>query len=305
MKFSKIFSVLILAFIVAASANAQRPNGLKRLRVVTEPNAVISINGMLFGNTDENGELTILVSPTVKKTIKVKADGFKTVSRLLTAAERTEAKIKLTPTENEADLAYQEGERQAVLDRQKAIAAYKKAIELNPKYIDAMIGLLRQYSETAKYDEAAQTIAMIRRVDPRNDVASAVEGRLFKDVGKIEDAVKSFKRSVTEGGGVQAEANTGLGLLYKELAEQADDQEAEEANYALAIKHFTLAIDQLQGSADAPVIYQLLGLIYEQRKQNKEAIALYELFLENFPNSDDATAVRSFIVQLKKQADQP
>ena len=48
------------------------------------------------------------------------------------------------------------------------------------------------------------------------------------------------------------------------------------------------------------VIYQLLGLIYERQKKYAEAITTYEEFLRIFPNSVEATAVRSFIVQLKK-----
>ena len=51
------------------------------------------------------------------------------------------------------------------------------------------------------------------------------------------------------------------------------------------------------------VIYQLLGLVYERQKKYAEAIATYEEFLSIFPNSVEATAVRSFIVQLKKEQD--
>jgi outer membrane protein assembly factor BamD (BamD/ComL family) len=36
-------------------------------------------------------------------------------------------------------------------------------------------------------------------------------------------------------------------------------------------------------------------------KEYKEAIALYEEFLRIFPDSNEASAVQSFIIQLKKQ----
>ena len=48
------------------------------------------------------------------------------------------------------------------------------------------------------------------------------------------------------------------------------------------------------------VIYQLLGLVFERQKKYADAISLYEEFLRLFPDSTDATAVRSFIVQLRK-----
>jgi len=67
-----------------------------------------------------------------------------------------------------------------------------------------------------------------------------------------------------------------------------------------------MAVKQLSGAPDAAVIYQLVGMIYEQQKRYKEAIALYEDFLKTFPDSPEAEAVRSFIVQIKKEmAGQP
>jgi tetratricopeptide (TPR) repeat protein len=61
-----------------------------------------------------------------------------------------------------------------------------------------------------------------------------------------------------------------------------------------------IAIKQLSGAPDSIVIYQLLGLVYERQKKVDDAIAIYEEFLRLFPNSAEATAVQSFIVQLKK-----
>jgi len=100
-----------------------------------------------------------------------------------------------------------------------------------------------------------------------------------------------------------------LGLLYKEKAEGAGasgDFEAEDANFAEAAKNLKMSLRQLSGAPDTVVIYQLLGLIYEREKKYAEAIALYEEFLRIFPNSSEATAVRSFITQIKKNmADTP
>ena len=49
------------------------------------------------------------------------------------------------------------------------------------------------------------------------------------------------------------------------------------------------------------VIMQLLGTMYERQKRFKEAIAVYEDFLRIFPDSNEAEAVKSFIVQINKQ----
>lgn len=78
------------------------------------------------------------------------------------------------------------------------------------------------------------------------------------------------------------------------------DYESEEKNYAEASANLKQSLAQLNGAPDSVVIYQLQGLIYERQKRYKEAIAVYEEFLRRFPNSTEATAVRSFIEQLKK-----
>ncbi len=95
-----------------------------------------------------------------------------------------------------------------------------------------------------------------------------------------------------------------MALLYKEKAEAAGaegDFHNEELYYEEAAKFFTSAISQLSLTPDAVTVYQLLGLIYEKMKKYDEAIALYEEFLRVFPDANEASAVRSFIVQLKKQ----
>jgi len=79
------------------------------------------------------------------------------------------------------------------------------------------------------------------------------------------------------------------------------DFEGEEVNYAESAKYLRLALRQLSGAPDALVVYQLIGLIYERLENYEEAIAIYEEFLRIFPDSSEATAVRSFIVQLQKQ----
>lgn len=123
-------------------------------------------------------------------------------------------------------------------------------------------------------------------------------------MGEEDSAIASFKRAIAEGKGFQPEALTGLGLLYKEKAEGeggSGDFGQEEALYLEAAKHLRTGIRQLSGAPDAEVLYQLLGLVYEKMKKYDEAIATYEEFLQIFPDSNEVSAVRSFIVQIKKQ----
>ncbi|MEO7660099.1 MAG: tetratricopeptide repeat protein, partial [Pyrinomonadaceae bacterium] len=163
-------------------------------------------------------------------------------------------------------------------------------------------------SETGDLEEAMDAITSARKFRPGYAEATAVEGRIHKEYGDSEKAVAAFKRSITEGKGFQPEAYTGLGLYYKEQAEgfgSSGDFNNEDLTYIEAAKNLKVAVKQLSGAPDTVVIYQLLGLIYERQKRYKDAIATYEEFLRIFPNTAEATAVRSFIVQLKKAMDGP
>jgi len=294
---STCFAAIILAVTWAAYGQTSRS-----ITVVTEPDARVWVSGVLYGTTDANGRLEIKTVYAGRRIIRVLAPGFSEVSKPLLPAQRGEIKIPLTETRDEAELAFQEGERQSTLDRAKAEAAYRKAIGVNPKLISAHVGLLRNLAEGRSYDKALAALKELRKVSPRNAEASAIEGRVQKDLGDEAKAIAAFKRAITEGGGFQPEAYAGLGLLYKDRGEAlADEEEQQTAAYNEAAKHLLTAVKQLSGAPDAAVIYQLVGMIYEEQKRYKEAIALYEDFLKVFPDSAEAEAVRSFIVQIKKE----
>lgn len=293
---------LISAFVVIIAASVSATAQARSITVMSEPDARVWISGVLYGTTDANGRLEIRSVYPGRRVIRVLAPSFAEVSKPLLPTQKGEIKIPLTETKDEAELAFHEGERQSTLDRAKAEAAYRNAIAANPKLLSAHLGLLRTLAEGRTYEKALVALKELRKVSPRNPEATAIEGRIHKDLGDETKAIATFKRSITEGGGYQPEAYAGLGLLYKDRAEGlADEEEQQTAAYNEAAKNLMTAVKQLSGAPDAAVIYQLVGMIYEEQKRYKEAIDLYEDFLKTFPDSPEAEAVRSFIVQIKKE----
>ena len=293
-----LFCLSVLAICVAAQARSFRA-----ITVITEPKASIWIDGVRYGNTDREGRLLIKTVSPGRHTIRVRADGFAEAIKPVTATQKGDISIPLKPTSDEAWLAFQEGERQSTVDRAKAAEAFRKAIKLSPRLTAAHLGLARVLSDGGNQEAALAAIKALRRITPRHAEASAIEGRIYKELGDEAKAVATFKRAITEGGGFQPEAYAGLGLLYKEKLEgigDPDDPEAVKAT-AEAAKNLSMAVKQLSGAPDAMVIMQILGLIYEEQKRYMEAIAVYEDFLRIFPDSNEAEAVRSFIVQINKQ----
>jgi tetratricopeptide (TPR) repeat protein len=296
---------LLCLFAATASAQAKKPAAqspqFRAITVTTEPKAIIWLDDVKYGVTDESGKLEIKTVSSGRHTIRVRADGFKETTQNLLPTQKGEVKVALTKTTDEAELAFQEAERMLSLDREKAVELYRKAIKLRPKYPEAYLALARVFSDMRNYEEALAAVRQAKKQRLNYAEASAVEGRIYKENDEEEKAIATFKRAITEGKGFQPEAYTGLGLLYKERAEGlGGDPENEEAAYAEAIKYLRSGIKQLSGAPDTEVLYQLLGLIYEKMKKYDQAISVYEEFLRIFPESNESSAVRSFIVQIKK-----
>ena len=296
--------IFFLFLVALVSQFAAGQTATRSITIQTEPDAIVWLNGVRYGTTDKTGKLEIGSAPGGKQTVRVRANGFSEASKALPATQKGNVEILLIRTTDEAVLAYQEAEKLSTVDRSKAAAAYQKAIKLKPSMVEAHIGLARTLSEAGDFEGANKAIRQAVRLAPRNAEAAAVDGRIQKLSGDEPKAVAAFKKAIANGGGFQPEAYTGLAVLYQERAEAAAGEgntALETSNYAESAKYFATAVKQLGTSLDAPTVYQLLGLVYEQQKKYKEAIALYEEFLRLFPKSVEAEAVRSFIVQLKKQ----
>ncbi|MFM9905751.1 MAG: tetratricopeptide repeat protein [Pyrinomonadaceae bacterium] len=301
----RVSAAIATLFIAASFAFAQKtaPVQFRSITVTTQPDTIVWIDGVRYGKTDKNGSFVIKTVAAGAHTLRLRADGYVDKTQSLTPGQKGEIKVTLVKTTDEAELAYQEAERLTTTDRDKAADAYRKAIKLRPNYPEAYLGLARVILDAGDLETAKEAIASARKLRPGYADASAVEGRIQKENGEEVKAIAAFKRAITEGKGFQPEAYAGLGLLYKERAEGfggAGDFENEGINYTESAKYLKSAVKQLAGAPDALVIYQLLGLVYERQKKYTEAISIYEEFLRLFPDAVEASAVRSFIVQLKK-----
>ena len=292
--------VLFAVMAVAGSVSSQT----RSLTIATEPAAKVFIDGVLYGKTNKEGHLEIKSVATGAHTLMLRCDGFREKTQSLAATARGEISVPLVKTADEAELAFQEAERLTSADRDKAIAAYQKAIKLRPNYPEAYVAMARVQADALDVEGAKKSIQAARRLRPGYAEASAVEGRIHKDNDEEALAIASFKRAITEGRGFQPEAYAGLGLLYKEKAERfggSGDFANEDANYVESATDLKISLKQLSGAPDSVVIYQLLGLIYERQKKYDDAIALYQEFLRLFPDLPESESVRSFIVQIQKE----
>jgi tetratricopeptide (TPR) repeat protein len=279
----------------AAVAAAKPAAAVARtLTVVTEPNAVVWLDDLRRGATNEAGQLELAKVSPARHTLRVRARGFAERTLTLPPAHRGRVNVALVRTTDAAELAFQEAEelREKASDedsRRRAVETYQRALKLRPRHLVARVGLARLLSDLGDFAGALEQLEAARDVRPAYAEASAVEGRVHRASGDDEAALEAYRRAAREGRGFQPEAHTGIGIILQE-----------KGDYAGAAASYRKAVAQL--SDTEPVLYQLLGETLERQENYKEAVAAYEKYLELAPEGKLAPAVRSVIDQLRKQA---
>jgi tetratricopeptide (TPR) repeat protein len=289
-----------IAVFIIPTANAQRRTVAARattatsLNIQTEPNAVVWLDDIRRGVTDAAGKVSLMKVSPGRHLLRVRASGFKEASLSLLPGQRSTVAVRLIPTNDEGELAFQQAEdaRDKAKDdemRRQSVELYRRALKLRPAFPAAHLGLARVLMDLNQNEKALAEIESARNTRPLYPEASAVEGRIYREMAFADEAVKSFQRAIREARGFQPEAHVGLARMYEDRGQ-----------YAAAAAEFQTAINQLSDSE--PVIYQLLGATYEKLEKYKEAVAAYEKYLQLAPSGSLAPALRSIIDQLRRQA---
>jgi len=285
----KVVFALLLFLIASPAARAQTS-----LTITTEPNAIVWIDEIRRGATDDSGKLTLSKVSPGRHSVRVRASGFKeTTAALLPGRRRLE--VKLVATSDQAELLFQQAEtaREKARDDaslQKAAGLYREAIKLRPAFPAANVGLARVLLDLNEFNEAHAAIDAARRTRPSYPEASAIEGRIYREEAFDAEALRSFRQAIREARGIQPEALVGMAKVYEDKGQ-----------FNLAIVEYRKALAQLSDSE--PVIYQMLGAAYERAEKPKEAVGAYEKYLQLAPSGSYAAAIRSILDQLKREAD--
>jgi tetratricopeptide (TPR) repeat protein len=290
----KIFATLALWALPLAAQTTK--NAVRSFTVRAQPAAIVWLDDVRRGVTNEKGELNVAAKPG-RHILRVRAQGYREVTRPLAVLPGGVVAVRLTATTDSAELVFQQAEAardkaQNADERQKAVALYRRALQLRALYPEASVGLARLLSDLGRHEEAFEQIDLARAERRNYAEASAVEGRVFRAQGDTEAAVESFQRAIKEARGYQPEARAGLALIYEEKSQYED-----------AAAEFETAIAQLYDTE--PLLYQLLGEVYEKLEKYQDAVRVYEKYLQLAPNGRLAPAIRSTIDQLRRQAAEP
>jgi ABC-type sugar transport system substrate-binding protein len=76
-----LFVALLTVYALSATAQARKSpapiSAMRTITVVTEPKAIVWLDNIRYGATDENGRLEIKTVSKGQHTLRVRADGFK------------------------------------------------------------------------------------------------------------------------------------------------------------------------------------------------------------------------------------
>src|SRR5438128_1521344 len=163
-------TLLAMVILCVPDALAQRvrktsaSSPAKSITVHSEAKAIVCLDELRRGVTDEPAKLTLEQVSAGRHTLRVRANGFKERTLALLPAQRGLIDVRLTRTTDEAELTFQQAEeaREKATDeasRRAAAELYRRALKLRPAFPAAHVGLARILLDLNDYKKALQKIA--------------------------------------------------------------------------------------------------------------------------------------------------
>ena len=147
-----------------------------------------------------------------------------------------------------------------------AIAAYQRAIQLDPKYAAPHNGLGNVYSELGKYDDAIAAYQRAIQLDPKDAAPHNGLGSVYSDLGKYDEAIAAYQRAI-ELDPKDAYPHNGLGNVYRALGNYDE---------AIAAYQRAIALDPKDAAPHNNLadVFVKLGWFDEARREYNERIRL-------------------------------
>jgi predicted Zn-dependent protease len=284
------------------------PDGTPAKRVnVSYSSTTASSSSM---QTDEEGAFRFSNLPSGNYTVVVRVEGLPTATESFTISREG------TQGQAQSVVVYLRAEGQKKGDfsgspmfkgvPKEAYAKYQKAVEKASSDDKGAILLL---------DEA---IALY----PQFAMAHYEKGLLYQKQNDLDNAMLSFQKAIAaKPDFIDAKMSYGMTLIgmknyemaasvFQDVMKQKNDVPSSYYNFGIAMmgmnkidiaeKAFKYALS-LKGGENLAAAHKYLGSIYMQKKQNAEAIAELQKYLELMPKAGDADRIKAAIEELKKK----
>ncbi|VVM27877.1 hypothetical protein BSPWISOXPB_5428 [uncultured Gammaproteobacteria bacterium] len=167
----------------------------------------------------------------------------------------------------------------------EAIEAYEKAIKIKPNY-EAYCNIGIAYASSNKFKKAIEAYEKAIEIKPDKDEAYYGIGVAYTSSNKFKEAIEAFKKAIEIKPNYEAYYN--IGVAYAKLDK-----------FKEAIKAFKKAIE-IKPNYEA---YCNIGLIYASSNKFKEAIEAYEKAIKIKPDFDEAYCGMGFAYAMLNEFD--
>ncbi|MDB4349746.1 tetratricopeptide repeat protein [Omnitrophica bacterium] len=146
-------------------------------------------------------------------------------------------------------------------ENEKAIASYKKAIEVDPEHVESYTNLGIIYNSTGKDEEAIALYKKAVELNPDHAQAYNSLGIAYRSIGKDEEAITSYNKAI-EINPAYEEAYSNLGNAYYNIGEEG--------------KAIEFSDKAIKINPDHAEVCNNLGALYYKMGKYNEAMALFK-----------------------------
>jgi tetratricopeptide (TPR) repeat protein len=170
----------------------------------------------------------------------------------------------------------------------KAIAAYNKAIEVNPQFAEAYLYRGGVYYNLKEYDKAMADCNKAIEINPQYAMAYNGRGIVYRNLKEYDKAMADYTKAI-EINPQYAMAYNGRGNVYSDLKE-----------YDKAMADYNKVLEINPQDADA---YYNRGIVYRNLKEYDKAMADYNKAIEINPQLFQAYLYRGLVYHNLKEYD--
>ncbi|MBZ8182512.1 protein kinase domain-containing protein [Oscillatoria salina] len=176
---------------------------------------------------------------------------------------------------------YQQGESYRKGDRHRdAIAAYDRAIEINPNYAEAWAGKCYSHNTLTRFSQALEACNEALEINPENAQAWTSQAFTFNATRQYNQAIVAANRAI------RYQANNAQAYVNRGVAQRRLER------YEDALESYNRAIEIEPNYAEA---WHNRGYVLEELKRYEEALNSYEKAVELEPNLQQAIENRNYL----------
>jgi len=158
-------------------------------------------------------------------------------------------------------------------NKEKALDCYKKAIELKPNYLSALLFMGVTYMSMEDFKNAIKFFNKTIQIDPNNLLAYQGEGIAYCAIKEFDKSIVSYQQSL--------EINPDQEKTWLYMGDTYRKRE----DYAEAIRCYRKAVELKPDQDEA---WNKMGITYRKKEDYAEAIRCYQRAIEIKPDKEEA-----------------